>query len=137
MFKKTDRSSEKWTAWGKPLLWGTLVGTISVLVLLLLMAALCVFVDVPAGLVSPMAFVSVAAGAALGGLIAGKISRKKGWLCGILCGLCMYLLIASVGALCIGRAVGTHAPLSFLLCVTCGAIGGIVGVNLKSHSFSV
>ena len=137
MFKKSDRSSEMRAAWGMPLLWGTLVGAVSVLVLLLAAAALCVAVDIPAGLVSPMAFVACAAGAAVGGLVAGKISRKRGWLFGLLCGLLVYLLIACVGAFCVGGAVGTHAALSLLLCIACGAVGGIVGVNLKSRKFSV
>ena len=137
MFKKTNLSSEKCAAWGKPLLWGTLVGACSALILLLLAAALCVAVDVPAGLISPLAFVAVAIGAAMGGLIAGKLSRRRGWLYGLLCGVCIELLIASVGALCVGRAVGTNAPLSLLLCIVCGAVGGIIGVNLKSRTFSV
>ncbi len=137
MFKKTDRSSEKWTAWGAPLLWGTLVGAVCVLLFLLSAAALCVAIDIPTGLISPMAFVACAVGAAVGGLVAGKISRRRGWLFGLLCGLLVYLLIACVGALCIGRAVGTHAPLSLLLCIACGAVGGIIGVNLKSRKFSV
>ena len=137
MFKKTDRSSEKWAAWGAPLLWGTLIGAVSVLLLLLAAAALCVAVDVPVGLVSPMAFVACAAGAAVGGLVAGKISRRRGWLFGLLCGLCIYLLIALVGTFCVGCVVLSNAPLSLLICIACGAVGGIIGVNLKSRKFSV
>ncbi len=137
MFKKTKTDSGAMTVWGRPLLWGTVSAALCVTVLLLLAAALCVAVDVPTGLVSPLAFVTVALGAAVGGVVSGKIARKKGWLFGLLCGLCLFLLTSLIGLLCVGTASGAHALIRVAICAACGSVGGIVGVNLKRSGYTV
>jgi len=136
MLKKTDQSS-KTTLFLKPLLFGLLSGTLCTLLLLFGAAALCVAVDIPAGVVSPMAFVACAAGAALGGFVTAKIADKKGWLYGLSCGACLFLLLTLVGFTLVHQTVGEHLILNLSLCLACGCCGGILGVNLKRNGFSV
>lgn len=133
MLKKSTSSSNA-PVFVKPLLFGTLSGALCTLLLLFGAAALCVATDVPAGLVAPMAFVSCAAGAALGGVIAAKIAGKKGWLYGLCAGGVLFLLVSIVGFACVGVTSGAHLAISAALCLACGAVGGIVGVNLKRNN---
>lgn len=135
MFKKSRSSTG--AAFIKPLFWGTLFGACSCLLLFLAAAELCVLTDIPVGLVAPMAFVCVAVSAAVGGGITAKIADRKGWLYGLLCGACLYLLLSLMGFLCVKTVVGPHTPVCLLLCLVCGAFGGIIGVNVRRRRYTV
>ena len=137
MLKKQNAPSGNRAVWGRPLLFGTLVGAVLTLLVLFGEAAVCVLTDVPVALIPLLAALGCALGAAVGGVTAGKIARKNGWLTGLLSGVCLWLLLSLVGFACVGKTEVIHALVSAVICLVCGAVGGIVGVNLRQSKFSV
>ncbi len=137
MFKKIERPSDAMAFIGTPLLWGTVVGTLCVSLLLFLAAGICVAVDVPDTLLTTMALGACGLGAFFGGLIAGKLTKRKGWLVGLLCGVCLTVLVTGIGALCVGVLFSSHFFISLLIGILCATCGGMIGVNLKRNDFSV
>ena len=86
--------------------------------------------DAPDGLLTPFAFLSVALPALLGGFAAGKQMKRSGWLYGALCTL---LEIVTLCVLCIVMHDGAGKLLAAAVgtILVCGAVGGILGVNLR------
>ena len=68
-------------------------------------------------------------GAYTGGYISAKNRHKNGLLMGVCCGLFMFIVILAVGAAISSRSNGYGAPVKFLITITAGGIGGLVGVN--------
>ncbi len=71
--------------------------------------------------------------AALGGIVSGffaaKRSKKNGLVTGAAAAFCTALLMW-LAALIPDGASGTAVPLSAVICVIGGAVGGLIGVNL-------
>lgn len=115
----------------RPVLWGTAFGALICLLLLFVMAAILTAQNVPQAAVTPMALVAAAIGAFLGGLIAARIAREKGLLIGALTGLLLFVILAIAGFIFVRDAHGSSAILKAAIFLACGAVGGIVGVNLR------
>lgn len=120
-------------AWriGRPVLWGVAVGGVVTVLLLLLMAVGMTARDLPQAAVAPLATVAAAIGAFVGGLTAARIARQQGWLLGALCGVLLYALIWLTGLTHIGDMQATGVLIKWAILIACGAVGGIMGVNLK------
>ncbi len=115
----------------RPVLWGTVFGALICLLLLFVMAAILTANNVPQAAVTPMAIVAAAIGAFLGGLIAARIAREKGLLIGALTGLLLFVIMAIAGFIFVQDVRGSYAILKAAIFLACGAVGGIVGVNLQ------
>lgn len=115
----------------RPIAWGLLFGTLVCALLLLVIAAIMTAQDVPQGLVTPLAMVAAAGGSFFGGLISARIAKENGLLIGALCGLLLYVLIAFTGALFFRDAQGQYTLIKLLILTACGAVGGVIGVNLR------
>jgi len=67
---------------------------------------------------------------AIGGMTAAKTADSKGYLKGSLCGVTYILVLYIVASLVSEKFVFTsHTALLFIIGVTVGALGGIIGIN--------
>ena len=119
---------------GRPVLWGVVIGGVVTTLLLLLMAAVLTVKDIPQVAVAPLATASAAIGAFAGGFTAAKIARQQGLLLGALCGVLLYALVFLTGLTHAGDMQATGVLIKWAILIACGAVGGIVGVNLKRRS---
>lgn len=80
-----------------------------------------------------IAYITEALGAFLSGIVPAKKIRRKGILTGGLCGVLYMVIIWTVSSLISdGFYFNLHVLIMLLTSLASGALGGIVGVNLKS-----
>ena len=60
-----------------------------------------------------------------------RLAREKGLLIGALTGLLLFVILAIAGFIFVRDAHGSSAILKAAIFLACGAVGGIVGVNLR------
>ena len=116
---------------GRPVLWGVVTGGVVGALLLLVMALCMTTWDLPQATVTPMATAAVAIGAFASGLTAARLAQKQGLLLGALCGALLYALVWLTGLTRIGEMQAASVLIKWAILIASGAIGGIVGVNLR------
>ena len=114
----------------RPLLVGLCVSVVCCTLLLLLAAWGIRTVDVPMGVITPVAVVAAALSALVGGLAAAKVAGCRGLLWGGGCGLALFLLILLIGLIRGNVEVG-YAVIKLAALTLSGASGGVLGVNHK------
>jgi len=67
----------------------------------------------------------------IGGLAAGKRSGRRGWYYGGLMGILYSVIIVLIGFLSYDAALTVYTLILFGLSFVSGAIGGMIGVNMK------
>ena len=110
---------------------GTVVGVVASVVVLLIMAAIMAAGVFPSRAVMPLAIGAAVFGALIGGLVAARVAGEKGLLYGAGSGLLLFLLTSAAGLSLFEDAGGMHLALKAALMLVAGAIGGIVGVNMR------
>lgn len=115
----------------RPIAWGVGIGAVACTVLLLIASAILTTGAIPQTAVSPIAFAILTVSAFVGGLIAARLSRERGLLTGALVGLLLFLLTAVLGLLILQALDGTSMLLKVALMIGGGALGGVLGVNVK------
>lgn len=126
--------SEKHFSFGnvlRPLAIGAAVGIVVCVLVLLAMAALMASGLFPSPLVTPLALIAAAIGALAAGFTAARLSRERGLLYGAGSGLLLFLLTAVAGFAMLPDAGGTWLAVKAALTVGAGALGGVIGVNIK------
>ena len=68
-------------------------------------------------------------GSYVGGYISAKNRHKNGLLMGLCCGLFMFLIILIVGAVISKHTGGFGGSVKFIISVSAGGLGGLIGVN--------
>lgn len=116
-----------------PLGVGTGIGVVVCTVILLIAAAIMTTGELPTSAVTPVALAAATIGAFVGGFVAARLSRERGLLYGAGIGLLLYLLITIVGIVVLQELRGTMMLLKAALMIGGGALGGILGVNVKSR----
>ena len=114
---------------------GALVGVGAMLIATLLFAALLASGLVPSDLVSVFTVISAAVGALAGGLFAGLRRKRQGLFTGLSAGLFIFLILTAI-KLCFSKSFGLDAEYFAVAAalIICGAIGGIIGSNIKSKN---
>ncbi len=115
----------------RPLGWGVGIGVAVCTVLLLVAAAVLTTGVIPQVAVSPIAVAILAISAFVGGLIAARFSRERGLLTGALVGLLLFLLTALLGLSVLQSLDGSSMLIKAALMIGGGALGGVLGVNVK------
>lgn len=115
----------------RPILIGAGIGALCCLLVLLVMAAVLAAKDIPQTAVTPMAVVAGAFGSFIAGLVAARIARTKGLLFGAATGLLLYLIVMLAGFTVLKDIRGAYALVKMAILIGCGAVGGIIGVNMK------
>lgn len=128
---KPQESQNRWRPWLLPLLPGVGVGIVGSTLLLLLMAVLITQVDVPQGMLAPLAVSAAGVGAFAGGLTTALCAGRRGLVMGALCGGVLYVILLLAGLLSTGDINPGYAILKLAVLTLCGAIGGILGVNRR------
>ncbi len=131
---RSRKEEPQWLAvWAKPLGIGALVGVVTCLVSLLGMAALLLTQDTPQTFVSPLALVALVVGCFVGGVVAARCAGQNGWLMGLSCGGVLFLLLLFGSGFAMLRSTAMHPLLKLAIMLLSAAVGGIVGINLKSR----
>lgn len=117
----------------RPLGIGIGIGVIVCAVILLIAAAIMTTGILPASAVNPVALAAAAIGAFASGFASARLSRERGLLYGAGVGLLLFLLITVVGMLSSQELRGSMMLLKAALTIGFGALGGVLGVNVKTR----
>ncbi len=112
---------------------GIASGYITTLIITAAGAALLLATDSVAALSGAVSITAVAASCFAAGRTAGRLRRHGGMAAGALCGV-LYLLLPLAVSLVTFNVGGVLLIVKLLLCISFGAVGGIVGVNSRNSS---
>ncbi len=116
----------------RPILYALLCGIVVFASILMLFALIMSMQDVPTMLFGPMSVSAILLGCMAAGLVQGRFMRASGLVNGLMMGGLLYALIFAL-SLGMGEPVGLAALFKWIIALLSGAIGGIVGVNLRSR----
>ncbi len=117
--------------WARPLAVGMAVGLLISLLLLAVFAAVMASGLLSSRALSPLALSAATLGSLVGGFVSARAARMRGLLYGAGCGLLLFLLTVAVGFIAFPDASAPLLPLKAVLAVAAGALGGVLGVNMK------
>ena len=115
-----------------PVLSGILGAFIASILLLALFSLLMSVRDMPNGVITPFACVSISFGAALGGFVATKLFQSHGLIIGMVTGFLFFVILYLVGIVMQQAELNGMFLLKVVLSIIFGAVGGIAGVNVRS-----
>ena len=115
----------------RPVIFGTISGTLIIAVFLLLFSYILENNNVSQAYIKPMAIFSCALGSFFGGFIAARIKKINGFMYGLLMGIILFGIILLVSYFTYNEGFGIITLLRFGLMIISGVIGGSLGVNLK------
>ncbi len=140
--KKADIAHSKDISRGKQLLlssaFGALVGAAALLVFLFIMSAICLLIDTPHTLVTPMCFVAIYLASFIAGFFAVKRNKNSDALiCGSLCGTILALALWVIFGIA-GKILGgnDHSVLSLvwkLIIVLSSILGAFIGLKSRKR----
>lgn len=112
---------------------GTLVALAVTVSVFFIFALLLSYTGLSEDSVRYIAYITEAVGAFLAGIAPAKKIRRKGILTGSLCGVLYMVIIWTVSSLISdGFYFNLHVLIMLLTSLASGALGGIVGVNIKN-----
>lgn len=114
-----------------PELYGLLSAFIAAVLLLVLFSAVMAAKDIPSSLITPFACISISIGAFFGGMIASKSIHSHGLMMGAVNGVLFFLFLYVIGLIMRQVDLNTMLLLKIILSVVFGAVGGVLGVNVK------
>ena len=104
-------------------------------VLSMLILFICALVmsarDIPQALITPFSIAAMAVGTLGAGYICGRLIRSRGLLFGFLCGTVLFVFVLLCRLTLIGGGFSVLTLYKFVICVTCGMIGCVGGVNKR------
>lgn len=116
----------------RPVVYALLCGIMVFAGTLMLFALIMIMRDVPTMLLGPMSVAAIILGCISGGFVLGRFMRAGGLMHGLLMGGLMYALIFIL-SLSMGEPVGLAALFKCIIALLSGAIGGIMGVNMRQR----
>ncbi len=120
--------------WVRPLATGAVVGVLACLACLVLLAVLLLTQETPQTAVTPLSLVALVTGAFVGGVTAARTAGQNGWLMGLCCGGVLFLLLMLLGGFAMLRDTqAAHTWVKLAIMAAAGAVGGIVGINLRKR----
>lgn len=119
----------------KTILIGGVAGVILSLLLLCLFAFLFLMLKISTDYIPVFSKAVLLSGTLLGGIISAKNKNRSGWLYGALSGVVYFILLLFFGiVLKVNMTFEFSKLITGLLCVIFGAIGGVLGINMKSKN---
>lgn len=114
---------------------GAAIAAVFTFVIFLVAALMLSYTPLPEESIPWIAFITEAIGAAISGFVPAKKSGRNGVVTGSLCGILYILIIWIVASVTSdGVFLAPHVFIMAAISVIMGAIGGILGVNLKSNN---
>lgn len=112
---------------------GVLFAAVFTVAVFLIAALILSYTPMSEGTIPYISFVTEFIGAAVAAFVPAKKAGRNGAFTGVICGFLYILFIWLVASLCAdGFYIGKHILIMLGLSLIAGAIGGILGVNLKS-----
>lgn len=119
----------------KSIVIGGVTGILISLLLLCLFAFLILTLKISTDYISALAKTALVSGAFLSGAISAKNKNKSGWLYGLLSGFVYFLLLMLFGVILkVDQTFDFSKLVTLLLCAVFSALGGILGINMKSKN---
>ena len=104
------------------------------LILLLVLAAVIVYTDISETISNPAVSIITLSGAFISSFLTAKNLTSRGWLFGFVTGIFNIAFLFALGTLLTSSAFFTVPKIMFMLYDgMCGAIGGIIGVNVGKN----
>ncbi len=117
----------------KGILKGIVFSLIATIVLVVLLAVVSYFTDIPDNIISALLFVVSVVSVLIGGLLVAKSSSQRGLLHGALLGIGYFIIILSASFIMKKQFdVSMHMITMFLADIAGGMLGGILGINSKN-----
>jgi len=111
---------------------GALIAVIITMVFIIVFAVIMQTAGLKETIIRPVMQVARILSIALGGIYAARTGSAKGWLKGAVTGFCYVILVSLIGVVSGGHFAFDGIFLSDLLTgLAVGAIGGVIGINLK------
>ncbi|MCI8649203.1 MAG: TIGR04086 family membrane protein [Anaerotruncus sp.] len=115
----------------RPITYGIAAGAAVCVLLLLLMAAVMNFRDLPQAVIALFATVSFVGAGFTAGFVCAICSRERGLLLGLCCGSCMFILLAFFSLAFSEPTLGIGAASKLAAVLFAAALGGVIGVNKR------
>ena len=132
-YERSGAESSAFGFWLRPVLAGLVGGIAAVLVLLLVFSAAVSFGGLSSSSFFSLAMAACIAGAFFAGFIGARKASCRGALFGAIGGAVLFLLLTLVALLVSGETPGSVTLIRLVAMPVSGAIGGILGVNLKKR----
>lgn len=111
----------------------TAIGFVITIVLLFIASVLSVFATLPDAIVSLIVSAVTYLSIGMCGFRAARHSGRSGLLSGAISGIIYMIVLYLISALVFGDfAISYSTGIALLICMLCGAIGGIIGINIRS-----
>lgn len=111
---------------------GSITAIILTLILLFILALVLTYTSVQENVINPVLIVISGIGVLIGSSISTLRIKKNGMINGCFVGLIYILSIYLISSIIrTGFALNLYSIIMIIICIITGAIGGIIGVNLK------
>lgn len=115
---------------------GVLLAYIITMVIFLVFAVVITYTDFPESAIPSIVTITTIVSIFIGGAGVAKKARNKGWLNGALVGIAYIVILYFISALSLVGFVFDKNVISMLIMgILSGALGGIVGINLKTKRY--
>lgn len=112
-----------------------LYGMVATLFCLVAFSLVMTYVDLPQGIVSALANISLCLGSYFAGFISAKKSRRHGIAIGAASGLAVFLIALLIHIIFVHNGITNAIFSKFAMIMVCSIIGGIIGVNSKGKNY--
>lgn len=112
----------------QPFVFSSVTGALIAIAALILTSAAVYILQLPVEICGTLALISLSCGCFGGGYALGKRKRRHGLKQGFLCGSALFLLCL-LGGLIFGTVSAAGIVRRLIVCITAGAIGGVIGAN--------
>ncbi len=126
-FSKKDNVNKK-----SAYLVGAILGVLSSLAVMLIFAALLLFLNIDRTYATPFATISLAVGSFIASRYAAKKIGDKGYFIGLIIGLVVFIFITTL-SLVFGNGLSLNTLFHFIIIMLSSLVGGITGVNHDRH----
>lgn len=126
-----ENNSLKLQDYIKPFIFGTVSGTVLILVLFALFAVAITKFSISAGILSLLVVIAGGLGAFLAGYIASRAIGRKGLVIGLVSGVIFVVILAISSLASAGNFGGGQSLTKFIVILAAAALGGVLGVNSK------
>lgn len=126
-----ENNSLKLQDYIKPFIFGTVSGTVLILVLFALFAVAITKFSISAGILSLLVVIAGGLGAFLAGYIASRAIGRKGLVIGLVSGVIFVVILAISSLASAGSFGGGQSLTKFIVILAAAALGGVLGVNSK------
>ena len=112
----------------------TAVGFVLTISLLFISSVISVFAVLPEAIVSLLVAAVTYISIGVCGFRAARHLGRSGLLSGALSGLIYVIVLYLIGGIAFGDfGISYSSAITMLICVLCGAIGGVIGINTRSR----